>query len=105
MSETATASATTKPKSDQCEIGALWKKTSSTQKYLTGVLNLVPLGINKQINVVIFSNKFKKAENHPDLRVYLSKPKEPVVATKPAAPTKAAVQAPEPEPAPDDEII
>jgi len=103
MSETTTAPATTKPKSDQIEIGALWSKKSATQKYLTGVLNLVPLGINKQINVVIFTNKFKKSENHPDLRVYLSKPKEPVVATKPVAPTKVAeVQQ---EIVADDEII
>jgi hypothetical protein len=46
---------------------------------------------DKAVSIVIFSNKFKKAENQPDLRIYLSKPK-PVGSTPAATPaaTKAA---------------
>ena len=82
---------TTKPvvkkSNDNVELGALWQRESSQGKYLTGTINLKGAGLaDKAVSIVIFSNKFKKAENQPDLRIYLSKPKP--VADVPAA-TKA----------------
>jgi len=54
------------------EIGALWKRESATQKYLTGKLKVD--GVEK--NVVIFSNKHKQKDTHPDFRVYLSRDRQ-----------------------------
>ena len=51
------------------EIGALWKKSGQNQKYLSGRLKLP--GTDEEVDVVIFTNKYKKQENHPDFRVYL----------------------------------
>ena len=53
------------------EIGALWKRESPNQKYLTGKLKVD--GVEK--TVVIFSNKHKKKDNHPDFRIYKSEPR------------------------------
>ena len=54
------------------EIGALWKRESPNQKYLTGKLKVD--GVEK--NVVIFSNKNKQKDTHPDFRVYLSRDRQ-----------------------------
>lgn len=62
------------------EIGALWKKESSTQKYLSGHLKIDGLGGEEVIQVIIFGNKNKKKDNHPDFRVYKSVPKKQEVA-------------------------
>ena len=59
------------------EIGALWKRESPNQKYLTGKLKVD--GVEK--NVVIFSNKNKQKDTHPDIRVYLSRDRQAVGAT------------------------
>ena len=87
MSETA--------KSEQTEIGALWKKEGKSQKFLAGNLDFSEypealwkeLVRTKKLPVVIFTNKFKQKDTHPDLRIYLSKPKEqaPAPAAAPAA--------------------
>lgn len=104
MSEQATK------KSDQTEVGALWKKEGKTQKFLAGNLDFKNLTEEqwkevtrtKQIPVVIFTNKFKQNERHPDLRVYLSKPKEQAPA--PAATPTVATPAPA-APEGDGEVI
>ena len=75
---------TTKPKSDQTELGALWKKQGQAQKFLSGNLDLSAIGIDKQIPVVIFTNKFKQKDSHPDYRIFLSKPKPQAGAAEPA---------------------
>jgi len=63
-------------KEAQIEIGALWKKQGTTQKFLSGTIKRSALPEGKEdIQVVVFSNKFKKADNHPDLRIYISKPR------------------------------
>lgn len=93
----------TNTKSDQIELGALWKKEGKGQKFLSGTIkrSALPEG-NEDIQVVIFSNKFKKADNHPDLRMYLSKPRpsanSPVAsaAAAPAAIKKVVKTAPAP---------
>lgn len=99
-------------KEGQIEIGALWKKQGLTQKFLSGTIkrSAIPEG-NEDVQIVVFSNKFKKAENHPDLRIYLSKPK--VAAAPATAPTKkstvvakaAANPEPEVDSSEDDGII
>lgn len=99
MSETTT----TKPKyNNEDEIGVLWTKQGQSQKYLSGVLKLKNFGIDKEINIVVFVNKNKQQDNHPDYRILLSKPKDapaasaPKTAAKPVAKSKPA-PAPEPE--------
>jgi uncharacterized protein (DUF736 family) len=97
-----------KPKSDQIEVGALWKKEGKSQKFLAGNLDLntfpEPLWAEfiktKKLPLVIFTNKFKQKETHPDLRVYLSKPKESPPAETPSQTEPVATQA-----ASDNEII
>lgn len=106
MSEQATTPApANKPKSDQIEIGALWKKEGRSQKFLAGNLDFKNLTEEqwkdflrtKQLQAVVFTNKFKQNERHPDLRIYLSKPKEqaaPAAAPSeaPATPAPAAAE-------------
>ena len=58
------------------EIGALWLRQSTNQKYFSGHFTVTDeMGMEKRQNVVIFSNKHKKKENHPDFRIYKSEPK------------------------------
>lgn len=59
------------------DVGALWKRESSTQKYLSGYVKVDELGIERELKVVVFSNKNKKDNpKAPDYRIYLSLPKE-----------------------------
>lgn len=91
-------------KSDQIEIGALWKKEGKSQKFLAGNLDFKNLDEaqwkefirTKQLPAVIFTNKFKQKDTHPDLRVYLSKPKEQsnTAPTAKSAPVATAAAAP-----------
>ena len=55
----------------QRELGALWKRESPNQKYLTGKLQVD----GKEVNVVVFSNRHKSKDNQPDFRVYKSEPR------------------------------
>jgi hypothetical protein len=77
------------------EVGALWKKQGKTQKFLSGTINLKALGYDKDVPVVVFSNKYKQKDSHPDLRIYLSKPKSenaPVTKTQITKPTQPKVK-------------
>lgn len=65
----------TSTSNDNVEIGALWKKQGKSQKFLSGTINLKAIGYDKDVPVIIFTNKFKQKDSHPDLRIYLSKPK------------------------------
>ena len=57
------------------DVGALWKREGSNQKYLSGYVKVDELGIEREMKVVVFSNKGKKNnEKAPDYRIYLSKP-------------------------------
>jgi uncharacterized protein (DUF736 family) len=57
------------------DVGALWKREGSNQKYLSGYVKVDELGIEREMKVVVFSNKSKKNnEKAPDYRIYLSKP-------------------------------
>jgi uncharacterized protein (DUF736 family) len=97
MATTNTTNTTTTPAKnawDKKELGALWKREtqSSKEKYLTGVINLKSLGFDKDVSIIIFSNKNKQKESHPDLRVYLSEKRESKTETK--KPVEATVAVP-----------
>jgi len=60
------------------EIGALWKRESPNQKYLSGKMKM-PDGTEQ--NVVIFTNRHKvEGSNQPDFRVYKDRPRDEVKA-------------------------
>lgn len=53
------------------EVGALWKKESSTQKYFSGHIKVDDgMGSEELLKVVIFKNNYKEKDNHPDFRIY-----------------------------------
>ena len=54
------------------EMGALWKRKGNSQTYLSGTIEIDNFGAKEKVNVVIYSNKYKEKENHPDFRVYRS---------------------------------
>jgi hypothetical protein len=83
---------------DQKELGVMWKKEKLTtkEKYLTGAFKLGKvfglLGVKTleellalDINFVVFSNKNKSKDTHPDLRIYWSEPR--VKGASPTVPT------------------
>lgn len=77
MSDTSTQTNDNKPQSDwqKRECGALWLRQSPSQKYFSGHIVVADeFGVEKKVKVVIFSNKHKKKDNHPDFRVYRSEP-------------------------------
>tara|TARA_B100001123_G_C14407023_1_gene669197 strand:- start:1 stop:339 length:339 start_codon:yes stop_codon:yes gene_type:complete len=58
------------------EVGALWLKQSPNQKYFSGHVRMEDeFGEEKTLQVVIFRNKNKQKDNHPDFRIYKSVPK------------------------------
>jgi uncharacterized protein (DUF736 family) len=93
----------TKGKDAQVEIGALWKKQGQSQKFLSGTIkrSTIPEG-KEDIQIVVFSNKFKKADNHPDLRIYISKPRGDATPTKATASSPVEVSSSTEE---NDEVI
>jgi len=67
---------------DERELGALWKKQSANgRKYLSGKLKVD----GKDMNVVCFPNQNKKADNHPDFRLYTSKEYEAAAQSEAAS--------------------
>lgn len=53
------------------EIGALWKREGSNQKYLSGKLKVD----GQEVGVVVFTNRNKaEGSNQPDFRMYRDKP-------------------------------
>ena len=50
------------------EIGALWKKTKGMQPFYSGKITVD----GRDFEIVCFTNKHKTADNHPDVRIYLS---------------------------------
>jgi len=103
------------------ELGVLWKriKQGTKEAYLTGTINLKALGFDQDVPVIIFTNKRKQKETHPDLRIYISEKRVAATTTTPAAPATAttaprkapaAKTAPAPAPAataqaPDNDLI
>ena len=57
------------------ELGALWKRQGRSQNYLTGMIKIGEFGVEKEVRVVIFTNKNKdKNERAPDFIIYESEP-------------------------------
>lgn len=81
---------------EQKELGVLWKRTKNgtTESYLTGTLNLKALGFDKDIPLVVFSNKRKEKDTHPDLKIYLSERKPQAANAAPASPAPTAAPVP-----------
>lgn len=74
---TTTNTNTTTGKTDwkKNEIGVLWKRKAkaSGESYFTGTLTFQEaVKSGQQIQVILFSNKSKKTDNQPDVRVYIS---------------------------------
>ena len=54
------------------DYGALWLKESKDgKKYMSGTVGFK----GEQVQIVVFKNTYKDAENKPDYKIYLSKPK------------------------------
>ena len=59
------------------DIGALWKREGQNQKYLSGYVKVDELGLEREVKIVVFSNKNKNNNDKaPDYRIYISKPIE-----------------------------
>lgn len=57
------------------EIGAFWNKVSGNgAPFKTGSITC-NCGCNHKMDVVVFPNRYKKEERHPDERVLISTPK------------------------------
>jgi uncharacterized protein (DUF736 family) len=88
------ATATTTPAKNSWsakDIGCLWSRTKqgTTEKYFTGIIDLKNAGVDKKIEIVVFKNKDKKEEKHPDCRIYISE-KRPATPSAAPAPAPAA---------------
>jgi uncharacterized protein (DUF736 family) len=95
----------TNNKNPLIELGVLWKrKSKSGEVYLTGKINLKSIGgEDKDTNLLIFSNKNKTGDKHPDLRVYKG---TPPVKTNTVAPAEQTKPTPAPvAPEVDEELI
>jgi len=49
-------------------IGVLWKREKNGKEYYSGVLN----DLRGKINIAIFPNTFKQADNQPDMNIVIS---------------------------------
>lgn len=93
----------------QTEVGALWKKEGRKGAFFGGNLDFSKMTKEqweefvktKKLQVVVFNNEFKQNERHPDVRVYISKPKD---AQAPTASAPAAKKKPVAAPAAKQEI-
>jgi len=81
------------------DIGALWKRAGKNQNFLSGKITIGEFGEEKEIQIVVFKNKFKEKDNQPDFRVYEDTPKEQPSASTP----KKTIDSP-PETAKDDDL-
>jgi hypothetical protein len=79
---------------DAKELGCMWRreKKGSQEKYLTGILNFknVPGFPDIDVPIVVFTNKRKSKDTHPDLRIYLSEKKGASSNAAPAKPARTA---------------
>jgi hypothetical protein len=56
------------------DIGALWRRDGKNQKFLSGKITIGEFGEEKEVQIVVFKNKFKEKENQPDFRIYEDTP-------------------------------
>jgi hypothetical protein len=73
------------------ELGALWRRSGKSQKYLSGYIKLGDEMEEKEVRLIVFTNKYKSEnEKAPDFVIYESTPMEQGV--KPAAKPSATVE-------------
>lgn len=76
----------------QREMGALWRREGKSQNYLSGYVKIGEFGTEKEVRVVIFTNKGKvKNPKAPDFVVYES---QDVNNQSPTSVEAPAVEAP-----------
>jgi uncharacterized protein (DUF736 family) len=68
-----------KPRRDD-ELGALWRKQTDDGRpdYFTGSVQVGPV----KIDIVVFENQYRKADNHPEYRILRSRPKTERTSTR-----------------------
>ena len=69
------------------ELGALWRRSGKTQKYLSGFIKLGDEMEQKEVRLIVFTNKYQSEnEKAPDFVIYESTPMEGTAkaASKPA---------------------
>ncbi len=70
------------------EIGALWRREGKTQKFLSGKVTLGDeFGEEKQVQIFMFSNRFKEKDNQPDFRIYEDTPIDKAGQEEPLPPS------------------
>lgn len=58
-------------KQEEKSIGALWQKQSKNgANYFSGSIEID----EKKISIVVFKNKFKEQDKHPDWKIFISTP-------------------------------
>ena len=61
------------------ELGALWRREGKKQNYLSGILKIGDFGVERELRVVVFTNKGKaKNEKAPDFIMYEEKAREDI---------------------------
>ena len=76
------------------ECGALWKQKGRNQNFLSGHIEVDNgFGEKQKVRLVVFSNKHKTNDNHPDFRVYLSKDREATSEATASAATEVTAEA------------
>lgn len=75
----------------QRELGALWRRSGKNQKYLSGYVKIGDELDEKEVRLIVFTNKYKNEnEKAPDFVIYESTPLEGSVSEG-----TEAVEAPE----------
>lgn len=71
----------------QRELGALWRRSGKNQKYLSGYIKLGDELEEKEVRLIVFTNKYKSEnEKAPDFVIYESTPMEGAQKQESAAP-------------------
>lgn len=59
------------------ELGALWRRSGKNQKYLSGYIKLGDELEEREVRLIVFTNKYKNEnEKAPDFVIYESTPME-----------------------------
>lgn len=68
-----------KPRRDD-ELGALWRKQTDDGRpdYFTGSVQVGDV----KVDIVVFENQYRKADNHPEYRILRSRPKTERTSTR-----------------------
>ncbi len=68
------------------ELGALWRRSGKNQKYLSGYIKLGDELEEREVRLIVFTNKYKSEnEKAPDFVIYESTPMEQPAKTTSSA--------------------